>query len=160
MDKAMSFIRGGRDEPVDAAARAASIRAAREKYNAREAEKERKAEKEALKKEDREYKKKMKQDDRQRRKSDADEKRARGRSGSSNEKLEPFPVAGKEYSNFAETPIPSLPARVKTGSPGSRRVRPHASSSASKSAKSKWVGFVAWFKTRLLRLGKRMRVTT
>ncbi|OCK77352.1 hypothetical protein K432DRAFT_284506, partial [Lepidopterella palustris CBS 459.81] len=146
-DKALGFIRGGRDSPVDPASRAASIRAARQAYQEKEAAKERKAEEDAMKKADRDSRKKSKQEERQRRKSDAAEKRTRS---ISNEKVA-TPVAGKEYSNYTPAHSRSLPARVATVE-HDKEVRAAPKVTTRRAAKGRWLAFVTWFRTRLLRL--------
>ncbi|OCL08164.1 hypothetical protein AOQ84DRAFT_364364 [Glonium stellatum] len=153
-DKAFGFIRGGRDSPVDPASRAASIRAARQAYQEKEAAKERKAEKEAMKQADRDIRKKTKQDERLRRKSDAQEKRSRS---VSNEKMT-TPIPGREYSNYTPAHSRSLPARVATVDPN-KEMRTTPQVTTRRAAKSRWLAFVTWFRTRLLRFGKKLRVS-
>lgn len=154
-DKAFGFIRGGRDSPVDPASRAASIRAARQAYQEKEAAKERKAEKEAMKQADRDNRKKSKQEERHRRKSDVKEKRSRS---VSNEKMM-TPVAGREYSNYTPAHSRSLPARVATVDLN-KEMRTAPQVTTRRAAKSRWLAFVTWFRTRLLRFGKRLRVSS
>jgi hypothetical protein len=157
MDKALGFIRSPRsDEPVDPASRAASIRAARIAYNEREEAKARQAEKEELKRLDRENKRRGKKEERQRRKSDADERRKRARANSSNEKLnDASSFIGKSYNETTPAHIRSLPAHV--GAPPTPSAIPTRSPAdgfkKKKAARSGWLAFMAWFRTRLLRLG-------
>ncbi|KAF2813065.1 uncharacterized protein BDZ99DRAFT_486433 [Mytilinidion resinicola] len=153
LDKAFGFIRGGRDSPVDPASRAASIRAARQAYQEKEAAKDAKAEKEAMKQADRESKKKYKQEERQRRKSDAAEKRTLS---VSQEKVAAS-VAGKEYSNYAPAHTRSLPARVATIDP-EKEIHAAPPITGRRLAKGRWANFVTWFRTRMLRLGKRLHM--
>jgi len=158
MEKAVSFARGSKEDPFDPSSRAASIRAARIAYNEKEAEKERRAELEALKRQTEASKKRAKKEDRQRRKSDAEDKRARSRSDSGiNEKMD---LVGKAYNDFTPAHSRSLPAHVSTAVPAGRPQMPRSSARSSRSAKSTWVGFVAWFRTRLLRLGRRLHMSS
>jgi hypothetical protein len=158
MEKSVSFVRGAKDEPIDPAARAASIRAARIAYNEKEAEKERRAEKEELKRLELENRKRAKKEDRQRRKSDAEDKRTRSRSDSGNNEKVDF--VGKAYNDFTPAHTRSLPAHVPTAAPSARLAHNRTSTRSSRrSAKSTWVGFLAWFRTRLLRLGRKLHLT-
>jgi hypothetical protein len=160
MDKTLTFIRTGKgDESVDPASRAASIRAARIAYNEKEEAKAMRAEKEAMKQRERESRKHAKNDDRIRRKSDADETGTRIRSNSGNEKQE---FVGKAYNDFTPAHSRSLPALVATANSGGRTRAYTKSSSRSsrRSVKSSWLGFLAWFRTRLLRLGKKLHMSS
>jgi hypothetical protein len=156
MDKTINFIRPGKHED-DPASRAASIRAARIAYNEKEEAKAVRAEKEALRQLERESKKHMKRDERIRRKSDATDKGARTRSNSGNEKQE---FVGKAYNDFNPAHSRSLPALVSTANSGGRTRAYTKSSTRSsrRSAKSSWLGFLAWFRTRLLRIGKKLHM--
>ncbi|KAF2458178.1 hypothetical protein BDY21DRAFT_420843 [Lineolata rhizophorae] len=178
--------RGGDDDaPEDPAERAANIQAARQAYREREAAKERKAEKEALRQLEREHQRHARQLERERRREELREKkragqaaggaaaRDRSRSGGSgggggatNEKAlveESDAVAGREYSRFAPAhalALPSLSAPplaadegVPVGAATRRQRERHGSSGG------RWMGFVAWFKTRLLRLSRRLRLS-
>jgi hypothetical protein len=172
-DKAFSFLRvgTGRDSPIDPATRAREIHAARLAYREREEAKERKAEKEALRQADRETRKKSRHDDRLRRKSDtysrsaslSNEKLDRGGSGGgggggggggASGKDSPH-VAGKQYSDYAPAHEMSMPARVDTDH-GEHRTEATPDVSRTRAAKSTWLAFITWFRTRLLRLGRRM----
>jgi len=165
MDKALGFIRGNRsatadsDVPLDPVARAASIHAARLAYNEREEAKERKAEKEEARRLDRERKKLAGKEERQRRRSDAEEvKRARG--DSSNEKVDMF--AGKAYDDNKPAHARSLPAQVEAPPPRnkaqSERRAGRQGEGKRRGARSKWLSFMAWFRTRLLRLSRVMHM--
>src|SRR5690242_16082775 len=70
-DQGLRFIRGGRDSPIDAASRAASIRAARAKFEEEELAKERRYEREAHKQAERDYRRQAKKEEQIRRKSEA-----------------------------------------------------------------------------------------
>jgi hypothetical protein len=160
-DKAISFIRSGREEPVDAASRAATIMAARIAYQEREEAKSRKAEKEVLKLQEKENRKRQQKEERQRQKSEekqrrlseGDDRRSRGRLNSSNEKME---FVGKPYDDYTPANIRSLPAHVPTAKPNGYATANQSRPSFSKSMKSTWLGFLAWFRTRLLRLRKKL----
>jgi hypothetical protein len=154
LDKAFGFIRTGRDSPVDPASRAASIRAARQAYQEKEAAKDLKAEKEAIAKAERDSKKRYRQEERQRRKSDAADKRSRS---ISNENA-PAAVAGKEYSNYAPAHTRSLPARVATVE-AEKDTHSAPQVTARRAAKSRWASLLVWFRTRLLRLGKKLNMS-
>ncbi|QDS70892.1 hypothetical protein FKW77_006180 [Venturia effusa] len=153
MDKTVSFLRSAKHED-DAALRAASIRAARIAYNEKEEAKALRAEKEAMRQLERESKKHNKP----RRKSDATDKDSRLRSNSGNEKQE---FVTKAYNDFNPAHSRSLPAMVSTANSGGRTHAYTKSSSRSsrRSAKNSWQGFLAWFRTRLLRLGKKLHMS-
>lgn len=162
IDKAFSFIRGNRsasdsDPAIDPVARAASIHAARLAYNERQEAKERKAEKEEARRQDRERKRQDRKEERIRRKSDAEESK-RARADSSNEKVDAF--AGKAYDENKPVHARSLPAQVEA--PPSRgqsaRLRGRQGEGKRRGARSKWLSFMAWFRTRLLRLSRVMRM--
>jgi hypothetical protein len=151
MDKAMSFIRGGREEQVNQATMAAEIAAARIAYRQKE---ERKAEKAQVKEHDKIYRKQVK-DERRRMSEEKNRQRSterivtgRQRNNSSNEKVE---FVGKQYAEYRPAHNQSLPRYVPTAqtntyaSAGSRK-------SVSGSWKSSWLGFLAWFRTRVLRI--------
>ncbi|KAJ4366167.1 hypothetical protein N0V83_007802 [Neocucurbitaria cava] len=154
-DQTYRFIRGGRDSPVDAASRAASIRAARLKFEEEERAKERKYEKEAHKQLERDYRKQLKKEDLTARRSDTldrnDYKRSRSISDTQHEKSSRPSVGGRQYSDHREAHSNSLPKYVTT-------VDPEKQSGAvpkvtkSRAAKGRWLRFVTWFKTRLLRM--------
>ncbi|KAE9970156.1 hypothetical protein BLS_005035 [Venturia inaequalis] len=153
LEKTVNFLRSGKQED-DPASRAASIRAARIAYNEKEEAKALRAEKEAMKQLERDIKKHNKP----RRKSDPADKDARMRSNSGNEKQE---FVTKAYNDFIPAHSRSLPAMVSTANSGGR-TRAYTKSShlsSRRSPKSSWQGFLAWFRTRLLRLGKRLHVS-
>jgi hypothetical protein len=153
IDKAVSFLYRGKsiDELDAAASRAASIRALRAAYNEKEEAKEAKYEKEAMK----QASKRAKKEERQRRKSDAASARVRSESGadSGNTKTE---IVGKAYADYNNTHTSSLPkveaSRPKVGTNASR-------GSSNRGAKSTWVKFLAWLRTRFLRWGGKMHGT-
>lgn len=152
MDKTVNFLRPGKHED-DPASRAASIRAARIAYNEKEEAKALRAEKEAMRQLERDSKKQ----NNSRRKSDATDKDARLRSNSSNEKQE---FVTKAYNDFNPAHSRSLPALVSTANSGgrTRAYTKSSTQSSRRSAKSSWQGFLAWFRTRLLRLGKKLHM--
>ncbi|CAO2658021.1 Nn.00g072810.m01.CDS01 [Neocucurbitaria sp. VM-36] len=157
-DQTCRFIRGGRDSPVDAASRAASIRAARLKFEEEERAKERKYEKEAHKQLERDYRKQLRKEDQTTRRSETldrnEYKRSRSISDTQNEKPPRPSVGGRQYSDHREAHSNSLPKYVTT-------VDPEKQSGAvpkvtkSRAAKGRWLRFVTWFKTRLLRMSGR-----
>lgn len=154
-DHATKFIRGGRDSPVDAASRAASIRAARLKFEEGERAKERKYEKEAHKQFERDYRKQLKKEDFQRRQSETLDRpeytRTRTISDSDNEKAPRPSVGGRQYSDHKDTHSNSLPKYVATIDPEKEHgVVPEVTKS--RAAKGRWLRFITWFKTRLLRM--------
>ncbi|KAF2180331.1 hypothetical protein K469DRAFT_692854 [Zopfia rhizophila CBS 207.26] len=158
-DKAFGFIRGGRDSPVvDPASRAASIRAARQAFNEKEGAKERKYEKEASKQAEKEHLKQYKKEERQRRKSDAQERKEHKFSGSvSNEKMNP--LGGRQYSDHRKAHSLSLPAHVvSVDQEKGNGAAPHVTKS--RAVKGRWLRFVTWFKTRLLRIGRKLHVSS
>jgi len=156
MDKAISFIRGSEREPLDAASRAASINAARQAFREKEEAKNRKAEKDEIRQIERKLRKTEKREDRQRKKSDADTRRARAQSN--DEKSSTPSVGGTEYGKIAPTQSLNLPVTVATVRPVSRSRRDDERKKLG--AKSRWMGFVAWLRTKLLKLGRKMRLTT
>jgi hypothetical protein len=166
MDKALGFIRASRSVTVDSdlaldpMVRAASIQAARLAYSEREEAKERKAEKEEARRLDRERKKLGRKEERQRRRSDTEEAR-RTRGDSSNEKVDMF--AGKAYVDNKPVRARSLPAQVEvtpqTNKRPSRRGTGRQEEEAKRrGARSRWLSFMAWFRTRLLRLSRVMHM--
>jgi hypothetical protein len=156
-DHASRFVRGGRDSPVDAASRAASIRAARQKFEEDERAKELKYEKEATRQAEREYRKQQKREELQTRKSEtqdsSEHNRSRSESDALNEKASRPSVGGRQYSDHRQAHSHSLPQYVAT-------VDVEKQSSAapqvtkSRAAKGKWLRFITWLKTRLLRMRK------
>ncbi|KAJ9668427.1 hypothetical protein H2201_001475 [Coniosporium apollinis] len=158
VDKAFSFIRG-RDAPVDPESRAASIRAARIAYKEKEEAKDRKAEKEALKKQDKDSRKLAKREYRQRSKSTVDERRTRTRTLSGSETVGSAPVGGRKYSDYTPAHTLSLPAYVPTGAPP-RGPRAQPERSSRKKASSGWLSFITWLRTRLLKLGRKLHLAS
>ncbi len=153
-DQTYRFIRGGRDSPVDPASRAATIRAARLKFEEEERAKELKYEKEAHKQQEKDLRKQMKHDTRRRKSETLDRSSnegARSRSDSQNEKSTRPTIPGRQYSDHREAHSNALPTYVTS-------VDPEKQSSAipkvtkSRAAKGTWLRFVTWLKTRLLRM--------
>jgi len=154
-DHATRFIRGGRDSPIDAASRAASIRAAREKFESDQRVKEAKYEKEAYKAAEREYRRQQKRDELQTRRSEAhdrtDYNRSRSVSDAHNEKTPRPSVGGRQYSDHREVHSQSLPKHVTTVDVEKQSgAAPQVTKS--RAAKGRWLRFITWFKTRLLRM--------
>ncbi|KAH7079906.1 hypothetical protein BKA63DRAFT_230314 [Paraphoma chrysanthemicola] len=154
-DHATRFIRGGRDSPIDAASRAASIRAAREKFEAEQRAKELKYEREAHKQAEREYRKQQKKEESQTRKSEAHERsdynRSRSVSDAQNEKAPRPSVGGRQYSDHKQPHSNSLPKYVTTVDL-EKQSNAAPQVTKSRAAKGRWLRFVTWFKTRLLRM--------
>jgi hypothetical protein len=68
---------------------------------------------------------------------------------------------GKAYTDITPAHSRSLPAHVSTANQGGRtRSYTRSSRSSKRSAKSTWLGFVAWFRTRLLRLGRKLHMSS
>jgi hypothetical protein len=158
-DHATRFIRGGRDSPIDAASRAASIRAAREKFEADERAKAAKYEKEASKQAEREYRRQQKKEVHQTRKSEAHDRnehnRSRSVSDAQNEKAPRPSVGGRQYSDHRQAHSNSLPKYVATVDLEKQNgAVPQVTKS--RAAKGRWLRFVTWFKTRLLRMSRKV----
>ena len=142
----MNFKLRRRDSP-DPASRAASIRAMRQAFSEREAAKAEKAEREEFRK----VQRKEKREERQRRHSEARSMRSQ-KSTTFNEKH--GGLQGMAYSN-----VPPPTSEWDHGNHpdgGSFPRRRTNASSANGSAKSSWVGFVVWLRTRLLKLRRMM----
>ncbi|KAF2246582.1 hypothetical protein BU26DRAFT_49668 [Trematosphaeria pertusa] len=158
-DKAFGFIRGGRDSPVDAASRAASIHAARQAFLEKEEAKERKYDREAHKQAERDYRKQHKKDERERRKSESEERKRARSISDSNEKTPRPSVGGRQYSDHRPPHSSSLPNHVTTVS-----YEKHSGAmpkvTKSREAKGRWLRFVTWFKTRLLRMSRRLHIAS
>jgi hypothetical protein len=152
MDKAMHIFRAGKEEPIDPATRAANIIAARIAYAEREEAKERKAEKDYLKQQDRQNRRRQQTRGRS-------ESATTGSSGH-NEKIQ---FVGKSYDEYTPAHSRTLPKHVPTTTTAATttvsnmRSDRTTRSSNSKTLKSRWLGFLAWFRTRLLRIGKKLR---
>lgn len=162
LDKAFSRIRGRETESEDPALRAASIRAARQAFTERQEAKDRRAEKEALNAREKHNRKLEKREAWQRGKSDASQQRPRAQSTmKENEKLdyEGF-QPGRSYEELKPAHTMSLPLPVgeKAGWDGLRegrsRGRTDTGLSKKRKVKSRYLRFLIWLKTRLLRLGR------
>ncbi|KAJ4987613.1 hypothetical protein SVAN01_06926 [Stagonosporopsis vannaccii] len=157
-DQGLRFIRGGRDSPIDAASRAASIRAARAKFEEEELAKERRYEKEAHKQAERDYRRQAKKEEQIRRKSEATDRaeyrRSRSVSDSNNEKAPRPSVGGRQYSDYREAHINSLPKHVSTVDLEKADITPEVTTK--RAAKGRWLSFITWFKTRLLRMSRKV----
>jgi hypothetical protein len=175
LDKAIGFFRATatntatsslkEEIPVDpATARAASIQLARIRYAEREEAKERKAEKDALRARDKANRKRAQREERQHRQSESS---VRGPAtapgsvslGASSEKLG---LIGRAYDEYQPAHLRTLPAHVPTATvtaAGGALVTKDAlvgSKPQASSIKVRWLGFVAWFRTRLLRIKRSM----
>jgi hypothetical protein len=159
-DKAFGFIRPGRDSPVDAQSRAASIRAARQAFEEKEAAKERKYDREAHKQVERETKKQYKKVERESRKSDSnDKKRSRSVSdATSYERTSRPSVGARQYSDHHEAHTSTLPNLVPSANPEKSGYAPTPKVTKSRQAKGRWLRFLIWFKTRFLRMGTKLHV--
>ena len=144
LDKAVSFLHKGRshDEHETEAARVASIRALRAAYTEKQEAKDAKY-----------ANKQAKKDERKRRKSDAAASTQRVRSQSATNEKAGF--VGKAYDDYTATHASSLPKITSTGEKGRQRASTNTSSASNgnRGAKSNWVRFIAWLKTRFLRWG-------
>lgn len=159
-DKAFGFIRGGRDSPVDAASRAALISAARQAFLEKEEAKERKYDKEASKQAERQYKK----EERSRRKSEGFDRvqvpRSRSVSGSNNDASTPRPsIGGRQYSDPRLHHHTTMPAFVQTVNNEKQGVV-YPEVTRTRAAKGRWLRFVTWFKTRILRMSNRVHMNS
>ncbi|KAL5384995.1 hypothetical protein DPSP01_005095 [Paraphaeosphaeria sporulosa] len=159
-DKAFGFIRPGRDSPIDAQSRAASIRAARQAFEEKEAAKERKYDRDVHKKVERETKKQYKRDEYERRKSESnDKKRSRSVSdATSYERASRPSVGARQYSDHREAHTSTLPNLVPLADPEKSGYAPTPKVTKSRQAKGRWLRFLIWFKTRFLRMGTKLHV--
>ncbi|KAI9871173.1 MAG: hypothetical protein M1830_003233 [Pleopsidium flavum] len=139
---------------TDPASRAASIQAARQAFSEKEAAKAMKAEKEELRALDRQNRKREKREDSQRRKEEGKD-RTRAKSSIVNEKQGPLPSMG--YSN-----MPPATNLANAASMGGRTgaSRSTKNPSVSSTAKSRWVLFLTWLRTKLFKLGKKVSPTS
>jgi hypothetical protein len=144
-DKAFGFIRGPREEAIDPASRAASIRAARMAFQEKEQAKERKYGKESLKQAEKDVRK-------QHKRSESDShKRARSISDATEKLATPRPsVGGRQYSDHRQAHTRTLPKHVVSVDGEKYNAVPQVTKS--RAAKGRWLRFLAWLKTRLLRL--------
>ncbi|KAI9704057.1 MAG: hypothetical protein M1820_005679 [Bogoriella megaspora] len=181
LDKTFTFMRGSKDQDVghdSAASRAASINAARIKFNEKEEAKERKLVSKTQREEQRQreqiLQKKLKEEKRRQmaemeersrfeRVNTAPEVRASSRPrrresetalGAQQSKLE-----GKEYAELVPSHSLSLPMTGTTASaacpiPAEREKYPPATDGR-RSARGGWWRFLTWLRTRLLRLGRK-----
>lgn len=158
-DKAFGFIRPGRDSPVDAQSRAASIRAARQAFEEKEAAKERKYDREVHKQAERESRKQYKKEEREQRKSESnDKKRSRSVSDTTSYDRASRPsIGGRQYSDHRQTHTSTLPNQVsnvdleKAGY-GTSGYGPTPKVTKARQAKGRWLRFLIWIRTRLLRM--------
>jgi len=146
MEKGVSFIRGSshKDEPLDAAARAAQINAARIAFAEREEAKERKA----MRQLEKVNRKRQLKEERSRRKSESNSTNG----SASDEKVD---FVGVAYTDYTPAHTRTLPQHVPTTA-GTIPKLERRGTAASKSMKSRWLNFLAWFRTRLLRMNKKM----
>ncbi|KAF2198035.1 hypothetical protein GQ43DRAFT_379613 [Delitschia confertaspora ATCC 74209] len=160
-DKAFGFIRGGRDSPVDPASRAASLHAARQAFAEKEAAKERKYEEEANKQAERENRKRYKEEERLRRKSESSARIGNYPQSMHNEKAGRPSVGARQYSDHREAHTRSLPIPAQAAPVDPEKgIIPTPKVTRSRAAKGRWLRFVAWFKTRLLRIGRKLHVSS
>ncbi|GME23181.1 hypothetical protein GTA08_BOTSDO09894 [Neofusicoccum parvum] len=145
LDRAVGLIRG-RESPVDPASRAASIRALRAEFQAKEEAKERKAEKEAAKRRDREERKRAKLEERHPRRPEMEEINEKDDSTVDAGEYSSVPSSNTTAHNSVLPPyvLQSSAPKPQRTSTGGKRPR--------RRVKGRWATFVAWFRTRLLRL--------
>jgi hypothetical protein len=161
-DRAFTFVRGGRDSPVDPETYKRSVEAARAAFREKEEAKERKYAKEAHKQFEQDYRKQYKKEERDRRKSEsldtARTARSRSVSDFNNEKVStPRPsIGGRQFSNQTQTHSRPLPAVLPTVDPEKTGEFAYPQVTRSRAAKGRWLRFVTWFKTRILRISKRV----
>ncbi|PVI06761.1 hypothetical protein DM02DRAFT_407693 [Periconia macrospinosa] len=156
-DKAFGFVRPRDASTTDPAARAAHIRAARQAFQEKEEAKERKHEKEVHKQSERDLKKLNRKLEHQRRKSEGNEsKRARSVSDLNNEKTPRPSIGGRQYSDHREPHSRTLPNYVPPSSSEKQGGFHLPKVTKSREAKGNWAKFVAWFKTRILRISRKM----
>jgi hypothetical protein len=161
-DKAFSFVSSRRSDP-EPQTREERIRAARRKFEEREANKDRKIEREALKRRESEEAKTFKRQERQRRKSEASEQphpprpvQGPGRDGpkikKGGRKHEDDTNDMTFHSRSYEDSRPCFVLPRQGGEAGmSEKSPPRAQErKSSHSAQSGWVRFSAWFQTRML----------
>jgi hypothetical protein len=163
LEKTLGFFRTGtsltnkHDDYIDqAAAQAANIQAARVAFAERKQAKERKAEKEYLKTQDRAERRQRQKEERTRRKSETS-LTASTTAGAPvvDEKLG---FIGRAYDDYEPAHSRSLPVKTTTAVAATPETRPHLTSkkSTTSSVKSTWLGFLAWFRTRLLRMKRKL----
>ncbi|KAI9719380.1 MAG: hypothetical protein M1812_003451 [Candelaria pacifica] len=135
---------------TDPAARAASIQAARQAFTERESAKARKAQQEELKATERQ----RKREGGGRKRSDVPP-RIHVVNDDLNEKS--APMAGREYAHLTPVPSHAIPIRVSdvTDSPV-MPVRSGTNVTTKGAAKSRWIGFLTWLRTKIFRLGKKV----
>ncbi|KAI9806574.1 MAG: hypothetical protein M1833_003761 [Piccolia ochrophora] len=153
MDRA--FKMRSRDNSTPAS-RAASIRAARQAFEEKEAAKDQKAEEEERKAAERASRKREKREEADRKRAASEARRrekggpkpstTRKKASATDEK--PEQLAGTAYANLqpadnVEPVVGQGPKRTNTATTAS--------------AQSTWVGFMIWLKTRFLKLGRKMR---
>lgn len=159
-DKAFGFIRPGRDSPaLDAQSRAASIRAARQAFEEKEAAKDRKYDREVHKQVERETRKQVKKEEREARKSESHEKkRSRSISDSTAPERASRPsVGGRQYSDYREAHTSTLPNHVSSVDPEKPGYSPVPVTPA-RQAKGRWIRFLIWIRTRILRVKTNLHV--
>jgi hypothetical protein len=151
-DHATRFIRGGRDSPIDAQSRAASIRAAREKFEAEQRIKELKYEKEASKAAERELRKLSSKPPQPSHKKSSSGSQDRTMAEVTDEKPPRPSVGGRQYSDHRQAHSNSLPKYVKSTVDVEKAAGAGPVVTKRREAKGRWLRFVTWFKTRLLRM--------
>ncbi|KAF1954668.1 hypothetical protein CC80DRAFT_417223 [Byssothecium circinans] len=144
-DKAFGFVRGGRDSPIDPVERAANIRAAREAFAAKE---EAKAE--------RDLRKQHKKSEQPKPDTHA-HKRDRSISDS-NEKTPRPSIRGRQYSDHREAHTRTLPNYTAPRS-AEKPSRAFPRATKHREAKGSWAKFVAWLRTRMLRIKRTLRIS-
>ncbi|CAI6339510.1 unnamed protein product [Periconia digitata] len=154
-DKAFGFVRP--NPPPDPASRAAYIRAARQAFQEKEEAKERKHEREASKQSERDMRRLNRKLEHQQRKSEGNEsKRTRSISDLNNEKTPRPSIGGRQYSDHREAHTRTLPNYVPPSTSEKQGGFHLPKVTKSREAKGNWAKFVAWFKTRILRISRKM----
>ncbi len=133
---------------TDPASRAASIQAARQAFSEKEAAKAKKAEKEELRAIEREARRREKREEGQRRKAESKD-RSRLKNGIPNEKQ-----PGIQSTLYSDVPPASNLANAAMGRQAT--VRRSETNPSVKSAKSRWVQFLTWLRTKFFKLGQKM----
>lgn len=140
---------------TDPVARAASIQAARQAFSEKEAAKAAKAQKGELRALERENRKREKREEIQRRKAQAKEGSGL-KISASNEKQTTV-----QSTLYRDVPPASNLANAAASMGGHGRVRrSNTNPSVGSTAKSRWVQFLTWLRTKIFKLGKKVSSTT
>lgn len=161
IDKAFSFV--SRKSDPDPETRDDRIRAARRKFEEKEASKSRRSERDALKRRETDDARSVKKQERQRRKSEASEQirvsksrendsaRSSPRKGKKDEQTDEEKFHSRGYDEYRPANRMSLPRQGHQAGASEKTQR--AQERKSGGAQSGWVRFSAWLQTRLLSCG-------